>query len=151
MAKGQQKLPTDFKDEVVEARDTGADETPKEPAVEKTEDGTPYCVKHHCQMKQTRGTTKDSSVAYFKCPVEGCDETGKRVKTQSVIPRNPHTCPRCKEQPVLERDTKLSKPMYTILRCPVCGHKSAPMPRPEFVSGHNAARSVASVEALGSR
>lgn len=143
MAK-QRTLQTDFDDDTEDAVEDA-------PAVETTEDGTPYCVVHHCQMKQTSGGKAGSPVAYYKCPVDGCEEKGKKVKpSKSVIPSEPHRCPRCETHPVLERDAKLSKLTYSILRCPVCGHKSAPMARPEFVAGYERARGV-TIETLGGR
>ena len=153
----QSKLETDFKGEVTEQEKTELapvnEESDEETsAVDKTENGTPYCVKHHCKMVQASGGKAGSPVAYFKCPVKGCKETGKRVKqSRSVIPSEPHTCPRCEKHPVMERDAALSTAMYSILKCPTCGHKSAPMPRPEFVQHHEQARGVMPEPALGAR
>lgn len=143
MAK-QKTLQTDFEDEV-------EGDALEVPAVEKTEDGTPYCTKHHCKMKQSSGGPKGSPIAYFKCPVETCEETGKKVRAsvRSVIPSDPQTCPRCESKPVLERDAKLSRGAYTILRCPVCSHKSAPMPRPELVASHERARGAMADQRVG--
>lgn len=147
MAKDKQPA-TDFSDDV-EDKTSSAEELP---TVEKAEDGTPYCALHHCKMKQTSGGKAGSPVAYFKCPVDGCEEKGKKVKTsKSVIPSEPHTCSRCGGVPVMSRDPKLSRATYTILRCPECGHKSAPMPRPEFVHGFDRARGALAVEPLGMR
>lgn len=146
MTKGN-ALPTDFEDEY-EPQDAVA-------TVDKDEDGVPYCVKHHCRMKQTSGGKKGSSVAYFACPVGGCEEKAKRIKTSKpIIPQEPHLCPRCvaiSPRPIMERDNKLSNAMYTILRCPCCGHKSAPMPRPEFVHNHAMSRGVVTEPDLGAR
>ena len=141
---------TDFEDDVDEKT------TPEPlPAVGKDETGVPYCAKHHCQMQQTSGGKAGSPVAYFKCPVSGCEEKGKRVKSaKSVIPADPLKCPRCAglaQQPVMERDDKVSTLMYTILKCPCCGHKSAAMARPEFVANHARARAAMQVEDIGAR
>jgi hypothetical protein len=125
------------------------------PAVEKDEAGIPYCAKHYCRMRQTSGGKAGSPVSYFKCPVEGCEEKAKRVKSpRSVIPSEPLTCPRCaglKPVPVMARADKISTAMYTILQCPTCGHKSAPLPRPEFAANHARSRGQVPVEDLGAR
>ena len=146
MAK-QTPLQTDFEDD---------EEKPVVlPAVEKDESGVPYCAKHHCRMRQTSAGKAGSPVAYFKCPAEGCDEKGKRVKsTKSVIPSEPCVCQRCARldsRQVMERDVRLSTAMYTILRCPGCKGTSAPLPRPEFVENHARSRGRAPAEELGSR
>lgn len=138
----KQKLPTDFEDEA------SVDATP-EALVD--EDGTPYCVAHHCRMKQTTGGKAGSTVAHYACPVKDCKCTSKKVKASKSIPREPHKCPRCPEHPVMERNAKLSRATYTILECPACGHKSAPMARPEFVVYHERARGIATAEPVGSR
>jgi len=128
-------LKTDFEDDF--------EETPKQVeavTVDRDEDGVPYCVKHHCRMKQTSGGKKGSPAAYFACPVDGCTEKAKRIKTKkAIIPSEPHLCPRCvnvSPRPIMARDDKLSNAMYSILKCPCCGYKTAPMPRPEFVHNH---------------
>lgn len=145
-------LKTDFDDEV-ELQDSS---TAPAPAVDKDQDGVPYCVKHHCRMKQTSGGKKGSAAAYFACPVGGCDEKAKRIKTsRPIIPAEPHACPRCAKvspRPIMERNARLSNAMYTILQCPHCGHKSAPMARPEFVHNHSMARNHTTNEPdLGAR
>lgn len=147
-------LPTDFEDDIVETQ-------AESPAVDqaaapgKDDDGIPYCVKHHCRMKQVSGGKKGSSVAYYACPVDGCQEKAKRIKwKKAIVPLEPHLCPRCTNvspRPIMERDAKLSNGFYTILKCPTCGHKSAPMPRPEFVASHAAARGQVPTEDLGAR
>lgn len=144
-----QALKTDFDDEIE------TQETPVTTAVDKDEDGVPYCVKHHCRMKQYSGSKKGSSVAHYSCPVDGCTEKSKRIKTSKpIIPAEPHVCPRCssiKPRPIMERNARLSNAMYTLLQCPCCGHKSAPMPRPEFVHNHAQARSAITEPELGAR
>jgi hypothetical protein len=147
-------LPTDFDDEVLDqTEESTANVDP--PAVGKDEEGIPYCVKHHCRMKQVSGGKKGSAIAYFACPVDGCTEKAKRIKTtKSIVPAEPHLCPRCTSvspRPIMERDQKLSNGFYTILKCPCCGHKSAPMPRPEFVASHERSRGVMTAEDLGAR
>lgn len=142
-------LKTDFDDELDDAQ------TSPVPAVDKDEDGVPYCVKHHVRMKQTSGGKKGTAVAYFACPVDGCEEKAKRIKaTKAVVPTEPHLCPRCHNitpRPVMERENKLSNAMFTILKCPCCGYKSAPMARPEFVHNHAVARGVVNEPDLGAR
>lgn len=143
-------LKTDFDDEI-EPQDPAP-----APAVDKDQDGVPYCVKHHCRMKQTSGGKKGSVAAYFACPVAGCEEKAKRIKiSRPIIPNEPHACPRCASlspRPIMERNARLSNAMYTILQCPTCGHKSAPMARPEFVQNHSAARNRMATEPdLGAR
>lgn len=151
MAKQTATMATDFEDEQLELQ-TRPNATP---AVEKDEDGVPYCVKHHCRMKQTSGGKAGSPVSYHKCPVEGCEEKAKRIKgARPVIPAEPLLCPRCAgitPRPVMGRDPKTSTAMYTILKCPCCGHKSSPMPHPDFVANHAKARGVVPVEELGAR
>lgn len=138
---------TDFDDDL--------EEQARPAAAPKDDDGVPYCPKHHCRMRQTSGGKAGSPVAYHKCPVEGCEEKAKRVKSaRPVIPAEPLYCPRCsgvRPQPVMERDPKVSTQMYTILKCPCCSHKSSPLPRPEFVVNHARARGVVPTEELGGR
>lgn len=143
-------LRTDFEDDVDEPQSQAA----AAPAAGKDSDGVPYCVKHHCRMKQTSGGKAGSPMAYFKCPVDGCEEKEKRIKSPRSIPADPLKCPRClglSPQPVMERDAKVSTMMYSILKCPCCGHKSAPMPRPEFVANHSRNRGLPKVEEIGAR
>lgn len=146
MAK-QRDRQTDFDDEV--------DEAPKAVAsVGVTETGIPYCRKHMCQMEQSSGGDAGSPVAYCRCRVEGCKQTAKRVKNpKSVIPIEPHRCHRCPTKPIMERDERISTGLYSILKCPVCSHASAPIPLPELVKYHTEARSkqVVAVGDLGSR
>lgn len=141
-------LPTDFEDEVLqESGDTAVGSS-----TAKDEAGVPYCVKHHCRMKQTSGGKRGSAVAYYACPVDGCEEKEKRIKTSKpIIPAEPHICPRCSPKQIMNRDASLSNMMYTILRCPACGYKSAPMPRPEFVANHAKARGQEPIENIGQR
>lgn len=145
------QLATDFVDDIEEELES----VDPVPPVGKDEAGIPYCVKHHCQMKQTSGGKKGSAVAYFACPVDLCDEKAKRIKTtKSIVPAEPHLCHRCtavSPRPIMEREGKLSNAFYTILKCPTCGHKSAPMPRPEFVASHAAARGQVQVDDIGAR
>ena len=105
---------TDFTDDELEL------ETRPTPAAGKDEDGVPYCVKHHCRMVQTSGGKAGSPVSYHKCPVEGCEEKAKRIKSaKPVIPADPLLCPRCaglSPCPVMERDATASNSMYTVLK-----------------------------------
>lgn len=138
---------TDFDEEIDEQVAT-------QPAAEKDTDGVPYCVKHHCRMQQTSGGRAGSPVAYFKCPVDGCAEKGKRVKSVKSVPNDAMKCQRCaglEPQPIMERDIPASTQMYTILKCPCCGHKTAPLPRPEFVANYQRARDRQYVEEIGAR
>lgn len=140
--------PTDFEEEIEEQ---GRPEL-QAPAVEK--DGQPYCVKHHCRMQQTSGGKAGSPYSYCKCPVEGCEEKAKRIKTAKSVPADPLNCPRClglSPKPIMERDDRVSTLMYSILKCPCCGHKSSPMPRPEFVANHARSRGIPQVEDVGAR
>ena len=153
MAK-QTATQTDFDDDAEIEEKTRPDTQVTTP---KDDDGVPYCAKHHCRMRQVSGGKAGSGVAYHKCPVDGCEETAKRIKATkpaAVIPSEALLCARCSgltPRPIMERDAKVSSLMYTILKCPVCGHKSQPMPRPEFVANHARARGVVSVPDLGSR
>lgn len=141
---------TDFEDELEET--TNAHDSPA--VAEKDTDGVPYCVKHHCRMQQTSGGRAGSPVSYFKCPVDSCDEKGKRIKSVKSVPADAMACQRCRglsPQPIMERDAAVSTLMYSILKCPCCGHKTAPLPRPEFVANHLRARSKPQVEEIGAR
>lgn len=147
MATVNQNLPTDFED------DAPIDQSAPVPTP-KDENGIPYCLKHHCRMKQISGGKKGAPAAYFSCPVDGCEETAKRIKTanESSIPAEPQCCPRCSKgdkRVVLERSQKHSTGYYSILACS-CGFKSSPMPRPEFVAVQRMAKRAA-VENIGSR
>jgi len=152
MAKQASAPQTDFDDELEEQTRPAA----QEPAqVAKDEDGVPYCAKHHCRMKIYSSGKAGSPVAYYKCPVDGCEETGKRIKTAAAkIPAEPLKCHRCAgvtPQPVMERDATASNAMYTILKCPVCNHKSGAMPRPEFVASHERNRKQLQAVDIGAR
>ena len=152
MAKQTAAPQTDFDDELEEqTRPAAQESTP----VAKDEDGVPYCAKHHCRMKISSSGKAGSPVAYYKCPVEGCEEKGKRIKTAAAkIPADPLKCHRCAgltPQPVMERDATASNAMYTILKCPVCNHKSGAMPRPEFVASHERNRKQIQVADIGAR
>lgn len=148
--KAPAKPQTDFTEDELEEATKPAQVNASAPTL--TEDGVPYCPRHHCRMKQTSGGAKGNPVAYYACPVDGCDEKGKRVKAKpSLIPAEPLRCHRCETHPVMERDAMASKAHYTILKCSVCGHKSAPMPRPEFASRHEDARARPQVDDLGQR
>lgn len=159
------ELPTDFEDDVLDQAESSAaaEATPvvdtDQPNADngKDQDGVPYCVRHHCRMKHASSGRKGSKVAYYKCPVKGCDETAKRIKTgrEQSIPTEPRCCGRCvdgKGDPVvMERDDRLSKPFYSILRCPACQAKTEPLPRPEFVASHGVARRRQHVPDVGDR
>ena len=152
MAKQTTAPQTDFDDDLEEqTRPAAQESTP----VAKDEDGVPYCAKHHCRMKMSSGGKAGSPVAYYKCPVDGCEEKGKRIKAAAAkIPAEPLKCHRCaglNPQPVMERDASSSNAMYTILKCPVCNHKSGAMPRPEFVASHERNRKQVQVADLGAR
>jgi hypothetical protein len=151
MAKQPTAPQTDFDDELEEQTRPEA----ALPNVAKDEDGVPYCAKHHCRMKISSSGKAGSPVAYYKCPVDGCEETGKRIKAAAAkIPAEPLKCHRCAgltPQPVMERDLKSTTPMYTILQCPVCKHKSGAMPRPEFVASHERNRKQLHVPDIGAR
>ncbi len=63
----------------------------------KDNDGVPYCQKHHCRMTPAGGGKKGSSTTYFACPVGGCGERAKMIRTSNpgVVPPQPLGCPRC--------------------------------------------------------
>lgn len=132
---------------MTEDEKTDVDVEVKKPA--KDADGVPYCVVHHCRMKQYSGKQR---TGYYKCPVPGCEETGKMIKSHTkAVPPLPLACPRCsKDKPVYcERDKRLSSQAMTILRCPRCGWKSNAMARPELVAATR--RGKRDVEELGAR
>jgi len=136
--------------EVIDQEET---EVTAKPA--KDADGVPYCVVHHCRMKQASGGRKNSPTAYYSCPVPGCDEKAKRIKTpnESVVPPHPQRCPRCPgKKPVFcERDANNSTAASTILQCPQCGWRSAAMARPELAAAHLAQRQRPPVADIGDR
>lgn len=152
MPTAQNSLPTDFDDD-----DPVAESKPEcSTAAVKDEDGVPYCLNHHVRMKQTSAGKKGSAISYFGCPVDGCQERAKRIKTrnESSIPTEPACCPRCskgKEKVVLERVKRLSTGFYTILGCTVCNYKSSPMPRPEYVASQQRQKSREHVADIGDR
>ena len=81
---------TDFDDEPTELN------TAPLPAVGVNETGTPYCAKHHCKMERVSGGNAGSKVDYHKCPVDGCEERAKRVKSLSLLTRQkPSTVSSC--------------------------------------------------------
>ena len=83
MAKQTSAPQTDFDDELEEqTRPAAQESTP----VAKDEDGVPYCAKHHCRMKMSSGGKAGSPVAYYKCPVDGCEEKGKRMGVLHLVP-----------------------------------------------------------------
>lgn len=117
-----------------------------EPAiVTKDVDGVPYCAKHHCRMEQKSGGKKGSAAAYFGCPVPGCTETAKRIKTsrETVVPSSPQLCPRCStdKKPVYcERDNGVSTAASVVLKCPECGWKSNALAVPQLAAAMSANR-----------
>lgn len=151
MAKQTAPMKTDFDDETEDMKSVLPAVTP----TAKDVDGVPYCVKHHCRMKTASSGPAGSAVAYCKCPVDGCAETGKRIKTdEKRIPGEPLRCHRCvgvDPQPIMERDPAVSSLMQSVLKCPVCGHRSGPMPRPEFVLQHERSRNRVPVADIGAR
>lgn len=149
-------LPTDFDDDMEPNEGVKAQEPPKPQAPAKDENGVPYCLKHHVRMKQTSGGKRGAPAAYYSCPVDGCEETAKRIKTtrESSIPSEPHKCPRCsrgKSVVVLERSKRRSTGFYSILECPECGYASSPMPRPEFVAAQVRRTNREQIADLGER
>lgn len=119
-------------------------------------DGIPYCKKHHCRMRATSGASDQRRTAYYACPVKGCDEQAKVIKSKDerIVPKSPQLCPRCKsrgQDVVCERDANVSTAMYTVLRCPECGWKSTSFARPEMVLVERRRRNQTEPEGLGSR
>lgn len=122
----------------------------------KDADGIPYCVLHHCRMKQVSGGKKGSGAAYYACPVPNCEQTAKRVKTNSpgIVPPNPVTCQRCStdRKPVFcERNPRRSTAAHSVLSCPECGWSSTAMVRPELVAAELTRRNRMPAEEIGRR
>lgn len=125
-------METDFEEETQAEEAT---EQPKPKAAD--ENGIPYCEDHHVRMVPASGGGRGAKVAFYKCPVKGCECRAKRIKTrrESSIPKDPMVCRTCgKGKEVMVRNKRMSTATYTVLECPKCGRKSAPMPRPEYVN-----------------
>ncbi len=134
-------------------------ETPKkeEATLAKDEDGVPYCVDHHCRMKQYSGRKKGSTAAHYRCPVPGCECTAKLIRTQreSVVPSSPVTCPHCSsdKSPVYCKQNKdRSTAAGVVLTCPSCNWSSNMLATPELAAQHyNMRRAMQPVQGIGDR
>lgn len=106
-----------------------------QPQSAKDVDGIPYCKKHHVRMEKASGGKKGAITTYFRCPVDNCDCRAQilRVKRESVVPKNPVTCPRCKGV-VCERDDRISNAQSVTLKCPRCEWRSTPLATPQFAN-----------------
>jgi len=120
---------------------------PVEP-VGKDADGVPYCVLHHCRMEQVSGGRAGDGMTYLRCPVDGCGEKGKKIRTTQpkLVPSAPLTCSACErggELVFLERDPKASTHQFTVLHCPRCGRSLPAVARPEFADADARGRAMA--------
>jgi hypothetical protein len=108
-------------------------------------DGRPYCGKHNALMVAYK--TEDK-VTRYKCQVDGCGETEKRIRSEVFVPAKPLLCSRAAcaaNGAVLAVDPDLSRPgaAHLTMRCPSCegvqyvprpGYRPAPAsaPAPDF-------------------
>ena len=126
------------------------------PLTPKDNDGVPYCRKHHCRMKYSSGGKKGSPTAYYSCPVPKCGETAQKIKTpdERVVPARPQACPRCskgKKEVYCERDGHASAAGRVVLKCPLCGWKSAALAVPQLAAHYFARRPATPAESIGDR
>jgi NAD-dependent dihydropyrimidine dehydrogenase PreA subunit len=138
--------------------------TPEKPAaevpsgVDRDLDGMPYCVRHHCRMKQYSGRKRDRAAAHYVCPVPGCNETAKLVRLgQRSIPVEPMECPECRqrgEKVFLERmpeDRTLRSSTSVRLWCPHCEYAVGPLALPNQAAAYNQQVRRAAVGEIGHR
>lgn len=87
----------------------------------------PVCPKHFVAMK---AYSSPESVTYYKCLVEGCEETSKKSRRADTSFPEPKSCSRaaCNGRP-LEVDGARSTPMTLTMVCPDCGEEQR-HPRP---------------------
>ena len=99
--------------------------------------GPAMCPKHVCRMRVT-STKKngDTKTQYLKCPANGCTETGKQVKKELPIPKDPRVCLLCLDEKKskkstfhLEACTVGSSAVMIGMQCPKCGDLTT-IPRP---------------------
>lgn len=130
-----------------------------EPIIEapaKDVDGVPYCVKHHCRMILSSGAAATKGKDYYRCPVNGCEERGIKIRTikEVIVPKNPVSCPRCStdEKPVYcEKDKRYSTPMGVVLSCRSCGWKSPMFAVPQLEASRLAAQPKPVIAGVGDR
>lgn len=85
----------------------------------------PICAKHNCLMKAVG--TRDKVTSY-RCPVESCDASEKKVRSDSYVPREPRECPvrTCRNnhgQVFMEVAKSSSDPMHIRMKCPKCNYE----------------------------
>lgn len=119
-------------------------------------DGVPYCVKHHCRMVLSSGAAASKGKDYYKCPVDGCQERGIRIRTikEVIVPKSPEACPRCSVdgKPVYcERDKRFSNSMGVVLTCKSCGWKSPMRAVPQLEAARLASQPKPFVAGVGDR
>lgn len=138
--------------------DLDLEEVPAQPVevTAKDADGVPYCRVHHCRMVQSSGGKKGNPKAYYKCRVNGCEETARIVKTDNprIVPDHPQHCPRCSrnEKPVVcVRDEKSSTAAMVILKCPQCSWKSTAFVVPHLAAFQLSQRKQQPAEEIGGR
>jgi len=95
--------------------------------------GRPYCPRHNVLM--VAYATKPEKT-HYKCPVEACDETAKRVRPTLRVPAAPQLCPQrhCRrdgQAMALETVGTLSTVAQLHMQCPRCGF-ALKVPRPQF-------------------
>jgi hypothetical protein len=91
---------------------------------------------------------------HYKCPVEGCEETAKRVRPTLRVPAAPQFCPQrhCRrggQAVALEAVGRLSTVAQLHMQCPRCGFELK-VPRPQFEPALDRRRQAA-IEDLGDR
>jgi len=126
--------------------------------VERDLDGVPYCVRHHCRMKQYSGRKKDRAAAHYVCPVPGCNETAKVIRIgQRSVPAEPMQCPQCRKhgkEIYLERmpkDKTQRSATSVRLWCPVCELTVGPLALPNQAAAYAQQVKRAAVGQIGDR
>ena len=119
-------------------------------------DGVPYCPLHHCRMLATSSGKKGSRKTYYACQVEGCSETGTKIRSgEKAVPNRPQICPSCTakgDEVACERDRRGSNAARVVLKCPVCGWHTSPMATPQLAAlGEQRRRRTAGPDKIGER
>lgn len=115
------------------------------------DEGKPYCGVHNVLM---RAYASKPDATHYECPVDGCEEKGKRVRPQLKVPSSPSYCPqRTCQRVALVVVPKLSTMAQLHMACPQCRF-SLKQPRPQFDAAAQAAearRRLAEREDLAER
>lgn len=106
---------------------TEAAPTNESQPVQRTASGRPYCPKHNCLMV---AYSSKSSVTHYKCPVESCDATEKRVRDGVQVPKGPQRCgSKLCDGAAMEVVPEFVGSSNLLVKCPKCG-ATLHVPRP---------------------